>query len=205
MYYLSSRLIQFVLIKFNTLCERLLLLNTRLKDIRNYFNLDQQEMADNFNVPLTTYRSYEQGKRNLSLELIEGLCERLNINLNWLICGQGDIFLTSYNCKKKDNSNIVKNIDTFYKRFNQLQKENDLNDYQLSKETGIAEERIEKLGIGKVQPSLEDLKALKSHFDVSIDWLLFGDTPCQQPQNDNTTLSPDEISILKKMAQQFTK
>lgn len=179
----------------------------RLKKIRLTLGYNQQTIADKLSIDVRKLRSYEYETKNYPTEFLQSLVDVFNVNINWLLSGQGEMFLpTCFNTyQKKDNSNIVKNIDTFYKRFNQLQKENDLNDYQLSKETGIAEERIEKLGIGKVQPTLEDLKALKSHFDVSIDWLLFGDTPCQQPQNDNTTLSPDEISILKKMAQQFTK
>lgn len=105
--------------------------------------------------------------------------------------------------KLSNNDSCHEKLKTFYKRFNQLQKENNLNDYQFSKETGITEARIEKLGIGKVLPTLEELNALKAHFDVSIDWLLYGETPCRNAQSENNTLSAQEITILKQMAQKF--
>lgn len=113
------------------------------------------------------------------------------------------IYNINNSLKLSYNTSFTENLKKFYKRFNQLQKENDLNDYQFSKETGISEARIEKLGIGKVLPTLEELNALKTHFDVSIDWLLYGETPCRNAQSENNTLSAQEITILKQMAQKF--
>lgn len=113
------------------------------------------------------------------------------------------IYNINNSLKLSYNTSFTENLKKFYKRFNQLQKENDLNDYQFSKETGISEARIEKLGIGKVLPTLEELNALKTHFDVSIDWLLYGETPCRNAQSENNTLSAKEITILKQMAQKF--
>lgn len=113
------------------------------------------------------------------------------------------IYNINNSLKLSYNTSFTENLKKFYKRFNQLQKENDLNDYQFSKETGIPEARIEKLGIGKVLPTLEELNTLKTHFDVSIDWLLYGETPCRNAQSENNTLSAQEITILKQMAQKF--
>lgn len=176
-----------------------------LKNIRLTLGYNQQEIADKLNLNINTYRSYEYQKRDLSNELILKLVDIFNINVHYLYTGQGDMFISTClnTCNKQDNNKIVKNLDSFYKRFNQLQKENDLNDYQFSKETGIPEARIEKLGIGKVLPTLEELNALKTHFDVSIDWLLYGETPCRIAQSENNTLSAQEITILKQVAQKF--
>lgn len=176
-----------------------------LKKIRLTLGYNQQEMADKLNMPVRTYMGYEYKTKNLPDDFILKLVNILNVNLHYLYTGQGDMFIST--CEntltKRNNDDIVKNLDTFYKRFNQLQKENDLNDFLLSNLTGITEARIEKLGIGKVTPTFEELNALKSHFDVSIDWLLYGDSPCRNAQNSDNSLSADEITILKKMAQKF--
>lgn len=152
-------------------------MNTRLKQIRNFLKLNQQEMADNFNVQLVTYRNYEQGKRGLPLELIEKLNEKLNININWLFTGTGEIFInTSCNTLiKTDNSKKNEQLEFFYKRFNELLLKNKLDDTKIAKIIDTTESRIEKLTTGTAMPTFEELQGIKSNFDVSIDWLLYGE------------------------------
>lgn len=178
-----------------------------LKNIRTTLGYSQQEMADKLNIPIRTYRSYEYDSKGYPSSFIENLIYIFNVNINFLYTGRGEMFVSEcFNTRhKQNNDKIAENITTFYRRFNMLQKENDLNDYQFSKEIGISENRIEKLGIGKTSPTIDELVAIKAHFDVSIDWLLFGDTPCQQSQDNNTTLSLEEINVLKKMAQKLLK
>ena len=101
---------------------------------------------------------------------------------------------------QQDNTEIIKRTNSFYKRFNTLQAKNELSDYQLSKLTGISESRIERLGIGKTLPTFEELIILKSNFNVSLDWLLFGESSSPQLQAQNWGLTCEEIEILKKMA-----
>lgn len=177
-----------------------------IKKIRKELHLSVARLSEKLNMPAVTLTNYERKERTPSANLFIQLHRILNINLNWLVSGQGEMFISTCEntLEKSNNIEIVKNTDTFYKRFNQIQKENDLNDYQLSKLTGIDEVRIEKLGIGKVLPTLEELNALKSHFDVSIDWLLYGETPCKNAQSEINTLSAEEIHILKKLAQKTT-
>ena len=174
----------------------------RLKTIRNHTGLSQQKLANVLDIKVTVINHIENGtQKSFSYDLAYKLNQKYGYNIHWMMTGEGRIKDTSL--LRIDNTTIVKKLDSFYKRFNQLQKENDLNDYQFSKETGISEARIEKLGIGKVLPTLEELNALKTHFDVSIDWLLYGETPCRNAQSENNTLSAQEITILKQMAQKF--
>lgn len=177
------------------------LLKDNLKQIRLTLGYNQQQMADNLAIPIRTYMGYEYKAKVYPIDFLLKLVNILSVNLHYLYTGEGEMFIS--NCgntlKKQVNEDIVKNLDTFYKRFNKIQKENDLNDYQISKQTGISESRIEKLGLGKVLPTLDELNALKSQFDISIDWLLYGDTP--NSKCNNNELSAEEISILKKLVQ----
>lgn len=176
-----------------------------IKKIRQELHLSVAKLSDKLNMPAITLTNYERKERTPSANLFIQLHKNLNINLNWFVSGQGDMFNST--CEntlfKQDNKDLTKNTDTFYQRFNQIQKENNLNDFQLSKLTGIEESRIEKLGIGKTLPTLEELNALKTHFDVSIDWLLYGNAPCQNTQDSTNTLSTEEIMALKKLAKKF--
>ena len=76
----------------------------------------------------------------------------------------------------------------------------------MSKLLDIHESRIEKLGIGKVLPVFDELNKIKLYFDVSIDWLLYGETPnikTQNPIEINCQLNTDEVKILKELAQKI--
>lgn len=64
----------------------------RLKQIRNKLGLSQAKFGSMLKIPQTTYANYESGKAlipdNLKSELM-----RLGINLNWLITGEGSMYL----------------------------------------------------------------------------------------------------------------
>ncbi len=181
------------------------LLKENLKKIRLTLGYNQQQMADYLGIPIRTYMGYEYKAKVYPFDFLLKLTNLFNVNLHYVYTGEGAMFISQREntLHKQANDDILKNLDTFYKRFNKLQKENELNDYQMAKQTGITESRIEKLGIGKVLPNLDELNALKAHFDVSVDWLLYGSAPCQNTQTYNESLTPEEISVLKKMAQKF--
>lgn len=183
------------------------MLQENLKKIRLTLGYTQKEFSEKLGLPVRTYLGYEYNKREIPHGILNLLIDSFCINLNWLFTGQGSMFISEINntLEKHDNSNIVNNFDTFYKRFNKIQKENELNDIAFSKLTGISESRIEKLGIGKATPTIEELNAIKQHFDISIDWLLYGDLPQKNAQSitETPTLSIEEINVLKKMAEKF--
>lgn len=176
-------------------------MNNKLKKIRLTLSYTQDKFANKLNCPISTYRSYEYGSRNFSTEFIQSLINKFNINANWLFCGIGEMFINECSNSRIecDNKKALNNFEKFHKRLNQLQSENNLNDYEFAKKIGITESRLEKIGIGKVKPNLDELNCIKQHFDVSIDWLLYGETPVKNAQNE-IALSEDDIIKLKKLA-----
>ena len=174
----------------------------RLKQIRIKLGYNQNQMAEGLNVELNTYRGYEYKTKNLPDKILEKLVLVFNVNLNWLFTGVGDMFISQCNntLERKNNYYLIKNLKTFYKRFNLLQKENNLNDFQMAKLLDIPESRVEKLGLGMAFPLAEELNNIKLSFDVSLDWLLFGETANETGEN---SLNNDEIKILKKLAQKM--
>ncbi|WP_125577505.1 helix-turn-helix transcriptional regulator [Lapidilactobacillus mulanensis] len=54
-----------------------------LKDIRKQNKFTQNDMAEFLNIPVTTYASYEQGKRTPNVRKAAELSEKLNVK--WTI------------------------------------------------------------------------------------------------------------------------
>lgn len=179
--------------------------STRLKQLKKTLKLTTEQLAMEIGMPARTLGSYERGESKVPLELLTKLCNKYSLNPEWLALGTGEMFVsqTENTLIKCDNSAFLENKDTFHKHFNKLQAENKLNDYEMSKLLDISESRIEKLGIGKAEPTFEELCKIKAHFDVSIDWLLFGDAPYKSAQSEGLTLSADEIAQLKLLAKKF--
>ena len=64
----------------------------QLKEMRIALNLRQKDIAEFLSVTPTAISDYESGKRTPSLEYISNLANRYNINLTWLITGEGDMY-----------------------------------------------------------------------------------------------------------------
>lgn len=72
----------------------------KIKEIRKNLGLSVPKLAERINIPARTIVSYESG-RTPSLEFLTQLCNVCNINANWFISGNGDMFI----------DNIPDNID----------------------------------------------------------------------------------------------
>jgi len=66
-------------------------INERLKQIREETGLNTTQFATEIDVPRTTLIGWEKGK-SVSIETISKLKERFNINLDWLLTGEGAMF-----------------------------------------------------------------------------------------------------------------
>lgn len=67
--------------------------NERLKLIRSAYNESQAKFCKRFNIPQQTYANYELGGRSIPESLMINLRTNFNINLNWLITGEGNMYL----------------------------------------------------------------------------------------------------------------
>jgi transcriptional regulator with XRE-family HTH domain len=64
-------------------------LNTRIKEIRSDANLSQEEFAKRLNISRGQVACYETGRRSLSNRTILDICDKFDINEEWLRCGEG--------------------------------------------------------------------------------------------------------------------
>lgn len=67
-------------------------LNERIKKIRKYLDLTQQEFADKLKIKRNTVATYETGKSNPSDAAVALICKTFDVNEPWLRTGEGEMF-----------------------------------------------------------------------------------------------------------------
>lgn len=78
-------------------------MNERIRALRKTLNLTQQEFADRLSLKRNTIATYEMGKAIPSDRTINDICNKYNVNENWLRDGVGEMFL-----EPKENSIVAK-------------------------------------------------------------------------------------------------
>ena len=148
-----------------------------LKNIRTVLGLSQQEMAENLGCNLRTYRGYEYETRGLSPEILLLLNKKYNVNINWLISGEGSMFLNSREntLEKRNDELISQKTLTLGQRLLEIQEKNNYQNKDMANLLGIYEYEYIGLKQGKKAPTFEIINNLKQYFKISVDWLLYGD------------------------------
>ncbi len=80
----------------------------RLKQIRLKLGYNQQEMANILGIELNTYRGYEYKTKNFPDILLKALLTKLQVNINWLLSGFGEMFLMGENKQYELNLTFTK-------------------------------------------------------------------------------------------------
>lgn len=65
----------------------------RVKCIRKILKLTQKELSQKIDVSITYICEVEQGKYKPNCDFLENISRILNVNLYWLLYGQGEMFL----------------------------------------------------------------------------------------------------------------
>lgn len=66
-----------------------------LKKIRKILNLSVDELSIQIGIPARTIGGYERNERKMALEVVTQLCKKLNVNANWFVTGEGEMFNNS--------------------------------------------------------------------------------------------------------------
>lgn len=77
----------------NQLVKEDYILQNRLRKLRKSLNKQQGEFANDLGILQQQYSTYERGTRKPSTEIYNKLIEIFNVNLNWLLTGNGSMFL----------------------------------------------------------------------------------------------------------------
>lgn len=124
----------------------------RIKELRVILNLKQTEFAEALNITQAYLSMLESGERStFSIEILLKLVEKYNVNINWLLTGEGKVFLNDYN----ELENELKKIDA------EIQNEN-------NKIIGINQELREEIK-GIPQDTIKEINELRNQVNILID------------------------------------
>ena len=68
------------------------MLKENLKKIRKKLGLSVAKLSDKLEIPAMTLTNYERGDRTPSAQLFIQMNKKLNVNLNWFVTGEGEMF-----------------------------------------------------------------------------------------------------------------
>jgi transcriptional regulator with XRE-family HTH domain len=74
----------------------------RLKEIREYLRLSQEELGSQIGLTKSGISCVEKNKSFMSKEVLSKLIIDLNVNLNYLVAGIGEMFISDKNTKDED-------------------------------------------------------------------------------------------------------
>lgn len=94
-------------------------MNERLKNLRKTLNLTQKEFGEKIGVTNFTISDIEKGKLSLTERNQNLICEKFNVNKEWLENGTGEMFLPTLPVDEFSQilSEIEESDDEFIKNF----------------------------------------------------------------------------------------
>ena len=81
-----------------------------IKKLRKELRLTAQALADNVGIALQTVQNYELGKREPSFAFMYYLLTVYNVNINWLMTGDGQMFNAAQNEPPEDIKQLVSDL-----------------------------------------------------------------------------------------------
>ena len=66
--------------------------NERIKQVRLIFNISQREFTKKIFISQSSYGEIETGVRNVNERIIQLICSKYNVNIEWLKYGNGKMF-----------------------------------------------------------------------------------------------------------------
>lgn len=169
----------------------------RLKNIRTALNLSGEEFGKKIGVSRQYVSNLEADRNVLNNEKLVLLSDDLNVNLNYLFTGKGEMFINE--CENShaliENPDCISRFNKWGDRLCNLLTENEITPKTFAKLTGINFGRMQAFILDSAEPTMAELNSIKSNVDISLDELLYGEKVVTQ----NNAFSPDEIAKLKKL------
>ena len=85
----------------------------RLKELRQNLSCTQEKIANDLNIARTTYRNYENGDREPSLDFLIKIADYFDISLDYLLGRQNNnlLFIDSLSPAKKELISMIKDLN----------------------------------------------------------------------------------------------
>lgn len=135
----------------------------RMKDIREYYDNTQQELADKFGVTRSTYAGWENGIDPIPLVKLNEFCNYYRISLDY-ICGLSNTKKISFINDKIDKIIIGNNLKSIRLKYNDTQE-------KIANIIGADQSNYSKHELGKILIHTYSLIEFAKHYKVSIDYI----------------------------------
>lgn len=140
-----------------------MLLQDRIKQIREHFGLSQAHFAQKINKSPGFISLVETGRSNVSNNTIKSICAAFSINESWLRNGEGQM-----------TSQAAVDMENVGNRIREIRRGEGLTQEEFAAATGYTNVQIHLVESGKVKPSDKFLHKVSETFEVSQEWLVTG-------------------------------
>ena len=89
----------------------------RLQQVRKQLNVTQKEFAESLRISNSSLCEMEAGHARLRFELIYNIIKVHNVNINYLLFGQGEMFTRQDNFDREFETKIGPEYRTFFEEF----------------------------------------------------------------------------------------
>ncbi len=141
---------------------------TKLTYLTKRNNLSNTEIGKAINVERQAMSGRAERNSKFKPDEIKKIEQAFDVQLD-------SISIISNSGERISDDTVKDRTENFGKRLFKIQEKNDLTDRQMAKLLGIYEDEYVDLAYGGKEPNLRILNNIKSHFQVSIDYLLFGE------------------------------
>lgn len=175
----------------------------RLISVRKAYGKSGYGFAKLLNIPQPSYLRYETGEQKPSAKLLIALNRYCNVNINWILTGQGEKFLTNNSIKhealvKSQNNDLMNNLNNWMSRLDVILNENSISLEDFALLTNIPKKRFDNFKANNEVLTMDELTHIKSNFNISTDWLLFGEgCESEEANTSDSLLTEDELKAFK--------
>lgn len=162
-------------------------MNERIKQVRKYYGLTQNEFGERIGVRGNTITGYENGLRSPSNAIIIAIAKEYNINESWLRTGEGDMLNEDVASRRKE--------ETIGERLRILRLSLRLTQEQLGESIGVKGNTIAQWESGRNAIPESVIRLICNQYQISKDWLQTGEG---EMPNDGEVKTPGErLRILR--------
>lgn len=104
----------------------------RVKYLRNELGLNQTEFAEKINIKRSTVAGYENNSRKVIDRAIADIVREYNVNYEWLVYGEGEMFIDN----DEDIYNLIDRIMT---------NDNEYHKFLIKQVSSMSDEQIETI------------------------------------------------------------
>lgn len=80
----------------------------RLEKVRKELNLKRADLAKELHITENAYGAFERGNSNFSIGLLRLLAEKYNVNITYILCGKGQLFINDTDTISEDERQEIK-------------------------------------------------------------------------------------------------